>query len=170
MSEHDREFSQYYDRFRVEDQAQYYRKKGAWHGRLNERAIMFTGFLMFVASIASGILLAEWEWLGPPTFWIFVAALVPALSAAVASTRTLYEHERNHERYDNTRLDIEYLQAFRAPSTRLPEGEYHAALATYVNEVEGLLSREHRQWVRIMEQVELREAPEATSFEGEASS
>ena len=167
MSERDREFNRYYDRFRVGDQAQYYRSKGAWHGRSNERAIMLTGLLMFVASVASGVLLAEWEWLGPPTLWILIAALVPALSAAVASMRTLYEHERNHERFDNTRLDLDYLQAFQAPSTSLPEAEFHAALAAYVNEVEGLLSREHRQWVRIMEQVELRQAPEATSLERE---
>lgn len=169
MSERDREFLHYYDLFRVDDQAGFYRKREAEHGRSNERAIILTGLLMFLASVASGVVLAEWRWLGPPVLWVVLATLVPAVSAAVASTRTLYEHERNHERYDNTLLDLQFLQAHQAPSPNLPEAEFHAALAAYVNEVEGLLSREHRQWVRIMEQVELREAPEATSLEGDLS-
>ena len=63
-------------------------------------------------------------WIGPAWVWAILAAVIPAVSSAVAATRMLYEYDRNRERFENTRLDLEYLQAFRAPSSRLTGAEY----------------------------------------------
>lgn len=161
----DREFLRYYERDRVEDQLSYYARAAAWHAARNERAIVVTGLLMFAASLASTVVASEWTWLGPGWIWLGLAAVLPAASAAVAATRNLYEHQRNRERFEATRLDLQYLQAYRAPSEKLTDGEYRAALADYVTSIEELLSREHRQWIEIMERAEVEEPQQAESAE-----
>ncbi len=157
MVERDRDFLGFYEEQRVEDQLKYYRRQAGWHGRRDDTLLLVSGILMFVAAIASGVAASNWDGLGPSVLWSSVAALVPAVSAAVAATRALYEHERNHQRFENTFLDLEYLRAYKA---RLDEPGFRTALAEYVSEVEGLLSREHRQWVEVMTQVQAAKAPE----------
>ncbi len=160
MAERDRDFLRFYEEARVEDQLKYYRRQAGWHGRRDDRLLLVSGILMFVAAIASGVAASNWEGLGPAVLWSSVAALVPAVSAAVAATRALYEHERNHQRFENTFLDLEYLRAYKAPAASLDEPGFRSALAEYVSEVEGLLSREHRQWVEVMTQVQASQAPQ----------
>lgn len=167
MADRDRQFLEYYELGRVTDQLSYYASKAAWHAAKNDHAIVYTGLLMFGAAIASAALAADWAWLGPAWIWSGVATLLPAVSAAVAATRTLYEYERNRDRFENTRLDLQHVQAYQAPSTQLPDEEFRAALEGYVTQVEGLLSREHQQWVQAMEQAELRAPPKPQSI-GEA--
>ncbi len=160
MAERDRDFLRFYEQERVEDQLKYYRRQAGWHGRRDDTLLLISGILMFVAAVASGVSASNWEGVGPAVLWSSVAALVPALAAAVAATRALYEHERNHQRFENTFHDLEYLRAYKAPSAKLAEAEYRTALEEYVGEVEGLLSREHRQWVEVMTQVQAAQAPE----------
>lgn len=165
MADRDRQFLEYYELGRVADQLSYYGKKAAWHAGKNDRAIVYTGLLMFGAAIASAALTADWTWLGPASIWTGVATILPAASAAIAATRTLYEHERSRDRFENTRLDLQYVQAYRAPSTQLPDDEFRTVLEEYVGQVEDLLSREHQQWVQVMEQSELREPAAARSID-----
>jgi hypothetical protein len=170
MSDRNREFLSYYEAERVEDQLDYYRRKAAWHGRRNDRMIVLMGLLMFVASVSAAVILAGWTWLGPVAVWMIAAAMAPALSSAVGATRTLYEHERNRERFQNTRRDLEYLHAFSAPSSRLAGDEFRMALTGYVTAVEELLSNEHQQWVSSRGQVQLSEPPESSIEDSGGSS
>lgn len=160
MAERDRDFLRFYEVERVEDQLKYYRRQAGWHGRRDDALLLASGILMFVAAVASGVSAANWEGLGPSVIWSSVATLVPALAAAIAATRALYEHERNHQRFENTFMDLEYLRAYKAPSANLAGREFRAKLAEYVGDVEDLLSREHRQWVEVMTQVQAAESAE----------
>lgn len=167
MPDRDREFLEYYERQRVEDQLEYYRRKSEWHGSRDDILIAATGILMFVASGSAALVAFGGGNLGPPLIWTAIAAVAPALSAAIAATRALNEHQRNHERYENTHLDLEYLRAYRAPSSSASPDDYRAALVEYVTEVENLLSQENRQWVQMMEAIQQAQPPEASNqFEG----
>ncbi|UCF20194.1 MAG: SLATT domain-containing protein [Gemmatimonadota bacterium] len=155
MSSREREFLDFYERQRVEDQLGYYRRTAARLGRRDDQLIVLTGLLMFAASASAAVVAAGIDVIALKA----VAALVPAISAAVAATRALYELERNRARYEDTYRDLEYLRAYKAPSSALSDDDYGAALAEYVHEVEELLSQEQRQWVETMEQIQLAEPP-----------
>ena len=158
MASRDRDFLAYYERERVEDQLGYFRRVASLYRRRDDRLIILSGLLMFAAAASAAIVAAGSELV----ILKMTAALVPGLSAAVAATRSLYDLQRSHERYQSTFLDLEYLRAFKAPSVTLPDAQFRTALAEYVGEVEALLSRENRQWVEMMDQVQLAQAPEST--------
>ena len=169
MPDRDKEFLDFYEQQRVEDQLDYYRRQSSWHGRRDDLLIVVTGILMFVASACAALVGFGGEEVGSVWVWTLVAAFAPVFSVAVAATCALYEHERNHQRFENTYLDLEYLRAYRAPSSSAAPEEYHGALTEYVTEVEGLLSREHRQWVQMTEAAEQAEPPASTlGQQGEA--
>ena len=151
MVSRNQQFLEFFERERVEDQVAYYRRRAAWHRQWDERMIVLTGVLMFLAAVSSAIVAAHWDHEGPRTLWIVLATLAPVLSSAVAATRALYEHERNHIRFDNTYLDLKQLRAARKPSIHQANRRFQTALAEYVSQVEGLLSREHRQWTQTMQ-------------------
>ena len=167
MSDRNRQFLDYYEKNRVGDQESYYRAQSEYNNRRNDLAVVVTGLLMFVATVSSGIVLAEWSFLGDPIYWSISATVAPALSGAVAATRNLFEYERNHERYFNTLLDLEMMRAELAPSRRVSDHELRAQLAEYVSKVEELLSLEHRQWVQMMEQTRLVEPPQPPELDEE---
>ncbi len=157
MASREREFLDFYERERVEDQIRYYHGTAAKLGRRDDRLILLTGLLMFAASASAALVASGVGGIALKA----VAALVPAISAALAATRSLYELERNRARYEDAYKDLEYLRAYKAPSSALSAEEYDTALADYVQEVEAVLSQEQRQWVETMEQARLAEPPPA---------
>jgi hypothetical protein len=159
MSDHDREFLSFYNQERVDDQIAYYRNAAQRHGEADERLIWMTGVLMFVAAAVSAAVGFASDALPFPDVWKVLAVVVPGVSAAVAATRALYEHESNRARYENTRRDLVRLSGTAAPAPSLADAEYQEALASYVEAVEELLTREHRQWVQTMESVQRAQAP-----------
>lgn len=159
MNDRDREFRELFEAERVDDQLGYYRKASRKHGRDDERLIWVTAVLMFAAAAISAAIGYKGDELPFSQVWLVLAAIVPGVSAAVAATRSLYEHERNRTRYENTRRDLERLSAATALPASLPDVEYREALATYVGDVESLLSREHQQWVEVMKAVPRAQPP-----------
>jgi hypothetical protein len=150
MSDRDHQFLDYYEGQRVEDQLAYYRSAERRYGRRADLLVALTSLLMFVAAACSAVVGFGSDTMPGRAIWVIAAALVPALSAAVAATRNLFEDERNRQRYDATRIDLQLLSASGAPTVSLPPDEFRARLVEYVQQVEELLSREHRQWVETM--------------------
>jgi hypothetical protein len=160
MTDRDREFRQYYEVQRIENQLAWYKKTARFHAGWDNRFVILSGILMFTASVGSWVVAAGWAGAGPLAVWLIVAALAPALSAAVAATRVLYGNENNRERYENTALDLQTLSAYRAPTPTMADAEYREALVEYVTAVESLLTQEHQQWVQTMGEVARTEPPE----------
>jgi hypothetical protein len=159
MNDRDRQFRELYEAERVDDQLGYFRTASRGHGRADERLIWVTAVLMFAAAAISAAIGYKGDDLPFSQVWVVLAAIVPGVSAAVAATRSLYEHERNRTRYENTRRDLERLSAATALPASLPDAEYRETLATYVSNVESLLSREHQQWVEVMKAIPRAQPP-----------
>ncbi|MGH7676041.1 MAG: SLATT domain-containing protein [Gemmatimonadales bacterium] len=156
----DREFLDYYERARIEDQLAYYRERADWNRKRDEAMIVLVGLLMFVASLSAAVVVAKWDWLGPRVLWMALATLAPALSAALAATRALYAYEQHHMRYDTTHLDLRDVRAEKRPAAELDDAAFRTALAEYVTQVDELLAREHRQWAHITTEIPLPEPPQ----------
>jgi hypothetical protein len=138
MAERDREFLEYYERHRVGGQTEYYRGKSAWHDSRAKILVVAAGLGMFVASLSAVM------------GWHVVASVLPAVSGALVAVGGLYEFERNHSRFRNTYYDLRKVSVELRPSRDLEGQDLRNALVGYVTEVEDLLSREHRQWLKLM--------------------
>ena len=159
MSDRQRQFLDFYNSQRVDDQIGYYKKAARRHSEADQRLIILTAVLMFVAAACSAAVGFGGDGLPLADLWKVLAAVVPGASAAVAATRALYEHDRTRARYESTRRDLVRLSASLAPASTLAESEYVDALSGYVDAVEELLTREHRQWVEAMKAVQVAQPP-----------
>jgi hypothetical protein len=147
MTDRERDFLRYYDAHRVEDQISYYRSKSGWHGRRAQALVILAGIIMFLSSVAAWA--AALGWFGLGAVWHSLATVMPAISAAVVGVRSLYEFDRNHTRFQNTLYDLRHAAAELRPAAGLSGEELREAMGRYVTEVETLLSRENRQWVKL---------------------
>lgn len=138
MAERDREFLAYYERHRVTDQTEYYRGKSAWHDSRAKILVVAAGLGMFAASLSAVM------------GWHVVASVLPAVSGALVAVGGLYQFERNHSRFRNTHYDLRKVSVELLPPRDLEGQELRNAVVAYVTEVEDLLSREHRQWLKLM--------------------
>jgi hypothetical protein len=151
MSERDREFLRYYKRHRIDDQQRYYFDKSAWHQKRANALIWVAGILMFLTSATSAAV-AQGAFNG--ALWPALATVIPAISGAIVSIRALYEFERNHARFLSTYYDLRQAAIELRPGEELSNDELREATVTYVMEVENLLSRENRQFVKLMSAVD----------------
>lgn len=148
MSDRDREFLRYYNHYRVQDQVRYYGNRSGWHERRAHWLIAAAGAAMFGASVAS--LAGAQGWFGLTALWKAVSTVIPAVSGAIVAFRALYEFDRNHTRFLNTSYDLRRADVELRPGENLSGEELRAATVRYVAEIENLLSRENRQWHKLM--------------------
>jgi len=150
MSERDKQFLRYYQRHRIEGQGGYYLDKSGWHQRRANALLVAVGVVMFLSSAAS--------WFGSQAgahaLWFVLATALPAVSGAIVAVRGLYEFERNHSRFLSTYFDLRRAAVEMRPPEGMTGEKLREATAQYVAEVENLLSRENRQWVRLMSTVD----------------
>lgn len=151
MSERDREFLRYYQRHRIDDQQHYYFDKSAWHQKRANALICVAGILMFSTSVIS-FAVAQDAFNG--ALWLALATVMPAIAGAIVSIRALYEFERNHTRFLSTYYDLRQAANELRPTESLSNEELREATVTYVMGIENLLSRENRQFVKLMSSVD----------------
>ena len=151
MSERDREFLRYYKRHRIEHQQRYYFDKSAWHQKRAKALIFIAGIMMFLSSATSWAVSRNTF---PVGLWLALALVMPATSGAIIAVRALYEFERNHTRFLNTYYDLRQAANELRPEEELSDDKLREATVTYVMEVENLLSRENRQFVKLMSAVD----------------
>lgn len=148
MSEREREFLRYYNEQRVVDQKEYYLSNSGWHQRRANALIVGAGVIMFLSSIASWASSQQWFAVTAP--WNVLATVMPAVSGAIVAIRALYEFDRNHTRFLNTYYDLREAAVKMRPAEQLTGEELRTATVQYITEIENLLSRENRQWVKLM--------------------
>lgn len=159
MDERTHEFLAYYASERVDDQVAYYRDHAASHGRRAQMLMLLASATMALSSAISW--LASLSGTGPSGPWPALAIVLPAVSAAIVSVRQLYQDERNAERYLSTQRNLAAAHASLAPPPELAGDDLREATLHYVSEIEGLLSRENRQWLQLMATVPERLHPGA---------
>ena len=147
MSDRDREFLRYYKENRIADQDRYYVEKSTWHQRRASVFILVAGTVMFLSTAASW---AVSNLLAPTELWTVLATIMPAISGAIVAVRALYEYNRNHTRFLNTYYDLRQAAVESRPADDLSGEKLRDATVKFVTEIENLLSRENRQWVKMM--------------------
>ena len=146
MMDRQKQFIEFYQRHRVEDQLNYY------HSRRKEfeAAQLQTSWLAGVVMIlASGFAFLSASSIGPvPTLWRVLAAALPAVSAAVASFQRLFAFERLAKLYQDAATALRTIEG-------APTDDSEANLQAYVTKVERIFAREQGQWGQLTADLQL---------------
>jgi hypothetical protein len=134
-----RQFVELYRAARVEDQRDFYlRRADEFEGA--HRQLLLVSSLVFGISGAVG-LIAGLDVPGK-LVWAILAAVLPAITTALAAYQGLYAFERIAKLYGDAARNLRLVEAPRLSDS----ADESAAVAAYVNQVEAIFKRERGQW------------------------
>jgi hypothetical protein len=142
---------EYFRRFQLDLQVEYYDKRGAKHRAEAERTLFLAAAAMVLAAMASvlvavlGQLATEWAAFGA------LAVLGTALQAFAASREGLGQDRRNAERYGRTEEALRQLRARLDVVRKSVATGAHPVLVEFVAAVQDQISLEHRDWLESAE-------------------
>lgn len=146
MNEHDAlQFFQLYQRYRYQHQIDYYLSRQREFTRAQNQAIWLSIGLIFLAALAAALETTAIPWL--KTICLFLAAICPVLSTALAGYNTLYAFEQQAKIYRDARQNLELLSVkIPDPQQTQDEHEFHRQMHIYIQETEAVLRSEHGYW------------------------
>lgn len=144
MSERARQFVEVYRAARVEDQRDYYHRT-AKEFEAAHRQLLLASSLVFGLSGAVGLIAG----LDVPAklVWAILAAVLPAITTALAAYQGLYAFERIAKLYGDAARNLRLVEA----PTLSDSADEPAAVAHYVNQVESIFKRERGQWGQLVD-------------------
>lgn len=156
MNEQQRQFLQFYEKYRRDAQSKWYRKRYETYERAHQQSVTLTSLILFLSSAVS-IISVQWPrvrvWGDTYLAWPVIAAVLAATGTAVAAYRSLYGFQENARLYrdaDNA------LAAVVADSPDECEDCYEAVVRTpaeYLPLVEAVFRREQGQWGQLVAQL-----------------
>jgi hypothetical protein len=158
MNNRDKQFLTLYQENRHKDQAGFYRARHTEFEKAHRQAIIMTGLLMFLASVAS--FLTTNPLFGETWMWAVLATVFPALSTALTAYNSIFAFEQQSKLYQDA-LSALHKAAANAYELQqaTDEADYQSKLAAYVAQVEEILRREQGQWGQLISQLKPVEAP-----------
>jgi hypothetical protein len=139
VSARSRQFVEVYRTARVEDQRVYYLRRAKEFEAAN-RQLLLVSSLVFGVSGAVG-LIAGLDVPGK-LVWAILAAILPAITAALSAFEGLYGFNRVAKRFNDAARNLRLVEAPRLSGT----DDERAALIDYVGRVEGIFRDELGQW------------------------
>jgi hypothetical protein len=153
VSERTSQLLQFYREQRIEDQITFYTGRRDLFDRASGQALAISAMLFGFAAAASALAGAAIGW---RPVWTALAAILPAMSTALAAYLALYAFEQQSKIYGDA------VRAVRAASHPSPDsgvpGYGHTpeqAAAGLVKRVEGALRNEQAQWGQLTSQIQL---------------
>jgi SMODS and SLOG-associating 2TM effector domain 1 len=143
MSGRAQQFVDVYRAARVEDQRNYYLRR-AKEFEAAQRQLLLVSSLVFGTSGAVG-LIAGLEFPGK-LFWAILAAILPAITTALAAYQGLYAFERIAKLYGDAARNLRLVSSPRLSDS----ADESAAVDAYVNQVEAIFRRERGQWGQLV--------------------
>jgi hypothetical protein len=143
-----------YDTCRFGEQLGWYRSRGELFDAAAAQAAVVSAVLLGLTSAASALAGAS---TGHPQLWTALAAILPALTTALAAYAALYAFDRQSKLYaDASRA----LVAVRPPDLRVltEADERAAAVSAYVESVEAVFRNEQGQWGQLTSSIEIGES------------
>ena len=140
---------EFFKRFQLDLQINYYNVRGMQHRNKADKAITFSTWALGFSGLAAGLA----GFLGATTGysqWGIIAALALIFQAAanyVMNREAVNQDRRNEERYHRT---AEMLKKLRSRLDKVRNGLLlgdEEILKSFVNSVQDQLSLEHRQWI-----------------------
>ncbi len=159
MNEHDKQFLDLYQKYRYEDQKNWYEGRRVEFEAARDQVITLNVALMGLAAAAA--VLAAADVFRLKALWAVLAVIFPVLSTAISAYDGLYAFERQAKLYQDA---FNALLRVRADAPDLKQGiteaGYRSALSAYVNQVEAVSRREQGQWGQLMSEIKPSEPPD----------
>lgn len=146
MNQHNAaQFFRLYQRYRYEHQMSYYLSRQREFTRAQKQAIWLSIGLIFLTALAAALETTSLSWLRLTC--LFLAAICPVLSTALAGYNALYAFEQQAKIYRDARQNLEMLHA-KMPDFQKAQNkeEFARQLKVYVQETEMVLQTEHGYW------------------------
>ena len=154
MNDRDSQFLALYTECRIDDQYRWYAARRAEFERASDQISALNIVLLVLAATAA--FLASTDLGGLRALWSLLAVVFPVMSTALSAYDGLYAFDRQAKLYQDARGALLIAKA-RTPELRpFPSSvEFHAALGTYVTQVESIFENERGQWGQLMSEVKL---------------
>ncbi len=142
MSSRAEQVLQVYRAARVDDQLGYYEKRRTEYERAHGQLLVASAVLLGLTSTASALAGIE---IGGKLIWAILAAILPALSTALAAYGGLFGFDRQAKLFTDA---IRNLQLLEEPELSQMGDERQAdeAVRQYVQQVEEIFRKEQAQW------------------------
>ena len=155
MSERDQELVKFYQKYRIEDQLTFYRDRRDLFDRATGQGLAISATLLGFAAAVSALAGTTVGWV---KVWSALAAILPAMSTALAAYIALYAFEQQSKIYGDARRAV--LAASRPlPDLTPPQGQGDPTpeenIAEFVKRVEGALRQEQGQWGQLTSQIQI---------------
>ncbi len=161
LSEQERLFCDLYQKYRHEDQLDFYTKRQKEFETAESQASLLNIALMTLAAIVS--LLASANLLDLSTWWAALAVIFPVLATALSTYQSVYAFDHQAKLYKDAVVALRYVKAYQAPIVN--EG---VSLEDYVERVESIFKAEQGQWGQLISQIKGASAPGIENPPGEA--
>lgn len=130
------EFVAVYHTARVDDQHGYYERNAATALAASRQILTFTAVVLFLTSIVGFVAGLD---LRGKVAWAVVAAVLPAITTALAAYGALYSFDRIAKLYADAATNLDLTRAPTGPLTQ-------DAVKEYVTAVEAIFESERGQW------------------------
>jgi hypothetical protein len=139
------QFLELYQKFRYEDQINYYRGRQREFSGAQTQAITISILLILLAAIAGALEAVDVSWV--KITCQIIATIAPVLSTALAAYNALYAFEQQAKLYQDTLHNLSRARILIPPSKPgLSDQEYADQLRKFVHEVEETFRAEQGQW------------------------
>jgi hypothetical protein len=150
MTERSREALALYRAARVRDQLDYYGRTSAEYDRAAAQSIALAAVLLSLTTLAGALAGLD---ISGKMGWAIAAAVIPAVSTALAAYHALFGFERVSKLYGDA---IHALHRIEQPDlTGVDAGAAAAAVAAYAGAVEAVLRKEQAQWGQLTAEIEI---------------
>jgi hypothetical protein len=150
MTERPRQALALYRAARVKDQLDYYARTSAEYDRAAAQSIALAAVLLSLTTLAGALAGLD---IGGRMGWAIAAAVIPAVSTALAAYHALFGFERISKVYTDA---IHSLHRLEEPDlTDKDEAAAAAEVAAYASTVEAVLGKEQAQWGQLTAEIEI---------------
>ena len=138
---------EYFRRYQLGVQTNYYLERGKQHRRAADRTSQFSGIAVFVGAVSAGLSGVLAATAGPQLASIAALGVMGAAVALYATTREVISQDsRNSERYSRTYGALTILEEYLDRVRSAVASGNRDAFLQFVEAVHQQLSLEHRQW------------------------
>jgi len=151
VSEWSSELQQFYGEYRIDDQLRFYAERRDLFDRAIGQGLAVSAVLLGFASAAGALAGAALGW---GEVWSALAAILPAMSTALAAFIALYAFEQQAKIYGDA---VRAVQAASHPvlDSGAPDGDPDKNATELVRRVEGALLQEQGQWGQLTAQIQI---------------
>ena len=138
MSEREQQLASVYREHRLRHQRRHYDDRRDEYQRAGGQIALLTATLLALGGVAG--VLSSADAFGARDAWAILATAAPALGTALLAYEALFGFERNAKIFGDASAALQLAELQR------PQPDDPAAIAAWIEQVEGILQREQGQW------------------------